>query len=206
MSKPIRPSKSQNLPPQIPRTQKHNSRSSAKRVLSPTPNIDVSLSQQQTIAITELSLVLPVPPSINHQYATVNGRRILSSKGRQYKTGVGQEVLHALLTVPDRATLLDNLQTHALSLSICFYFTTALRRDIDGGLKIAQDAICHALGINDNRIIEIHLYKSIDATAPRMECTLTSLLTEPRPAAKSTQTRIGLRQAKPRRRGHSHRL
>ena len=42
----------------------------------------------------------------------------------------------------------------------------------DGGLKIAQDALCEALSINDNRIIEIHLYKQRDPIHPRIEVTL----------------------------------
>jgi crossover junction endodeoxyribonuclease RusA len=54
-----------------------------------------------------------------------------------------------------------------------FFFKTGLRRDLDGGLKIAQDAICQAIGLNDNRITEIHLYKDRDADRPRMECRLT---------------------------------
>mgnify|MGYP006144878577 CR=1 FL=1 len=40
---------------------------------------------------------------------------------------------------------------------------------VDGGLKIAQDALCQGLGLNDNRIIETHLYKEVDKAHPRME-------------------------------------
>jgi crossover junction endodeoxyribonuclease RusA len=50
-----------------------------------------------------------------------------------------------------------------------------LRRDLDGGLKIAQDAVCEGLGLNDNRIIETHLYKQIDKADPRIEVSLSSL-------------------------------
>ncbi|HKP00750.1 MAG TPA: hypothetical protein VJU02_03865, partial [Nitrospiraceae bacterium] len=39
-----------------------------------------------------VALTLPVPPSVNHQYATVNGRRLISSAGRAYKAQVGQLV------------------------------------------------------------------------------------------------------------------
>ena len=125
-----------------------------------------------SITPKKLSLILPVPPSINHQYATVNGRRVLSSTGRRYKAGVGQHILAALMRSSESRDLLRNLRTHPLKLSVRFFFTSALRRDLDGGLKIAQDAICNALEINDNRIMEIHLYKAIDATSPRMECRL----------------------------------
>jgi crossover junction endodeoxyribonuclease RusA len=120
-----------------------------------------------------VSLTLPVPPSVNHQYATVNGRRLMSSAGRAYKAQVGQLVWLKLAQSTHRASLLAQLQSEWLTLSIRFYFTSALRRDVDGGLKIAQDALCEGLGINDNRIIETHLYKHIDKDNPRIEVQLT---------------------------------
>lgn len=119
-----------------------------------------------------IALTLPVPPSINHQYATVKGRRLLSSTGRSYKAQVGQLVWLTLTAFPHRAALLYHLQSSCLALSIRFYFTTALRRDVDGGLKIAQDALCEGLGLNDNRIIETHLYKHVDRENPRIEVLL----------------------------------
>ncbi len=120
-----------------------------------------------------VALTLPVPPSVNHQYATVNGRRLISSAGRAYKAQVGQLVWLKLAQSTHRAALLARLQSEWLALSIRFYFTSSLRRDIDGGLKIAQDAICEGLGINDNRIVETHLYKHIDRDNPRIEVHLT---------------------------------
>jgi crossover junction endodeoxyribonuclease RusA len=120
-----------------------------------------------------VALTLPVPPSVNHQYATVNGRRLISSAGRAYKAQVGQLVWLKLAQSTHRAALLTRLQSEWLALSIRFYFTSALRRDVDGGLKIAQDALCEGLGINDNRIVETHLYKHIDKDNPRIEVHLT---------------------------------
>lgn len=120
-----------------------------------------------------VALTLPVPPSVNHQYATVNGRRMISSAGRAYKAQVGQLVWLKLAQSTQRAALLTRLQSEWLALSIRFYFTSALRRDVDGGLKIAQDALCEGLGINDNRIVETHLYKHIDKGNPRIEVYLT---------------------------------
>lgn len=117
-------------------------------------------------------MTLPIPPSINHQYATVNGRRLLSSAGRAYKAQVGREVLIALAQSSARASLMARLQSEPLALSIRFFFTTALRRDVDSGLKITQDAICEGLGLNDNRIVETHLYKQVDKLNPRIEVSL----------------------------------
>jgi crossover junction endodeoxyribonuclease RusA len=116
--------------------------------------------------------VLPLPPSINHHYATVQGRRVLSSAGRRFKTLVGQEVLCTL--AKRKAGRLSSmiLTNTPLALDLHFYFTSELRRDIDGGLKITQDAVCEALGINDNRIVEVTLRKEKDVTSPRMELSL----------------------------------
>ena len=125
-----------------------------------------------TITADRLSITLPAPPSINHQYATVHGRRVLSSSGRSYKLHVGQQLLLALSRSPQKQTLLQRLRTVPLALSIRFYFTSPLRRDVDGGLKIAQDALCEGIGLNDNRIVETHLYKYLDRTNPRIEVSL----------------------------------
>ncbi|MFO0706955.1 MAG: RusA family crossover junction endodeoxyribonuclease [Nitrospira sp.] len=115
---------------------------------------------------------LPVPPSINHQYATVHGRRVLSSAGRSYKDHVSQQIWLALTQSPLKQTVLQQLRTGSLALSIRFYFTSPLRRDVDGGLKIAQDALCEGIGLNDNRIVETHLYKHQDRANPRIEVSL----------------------------------
>ena len=136
-----------------------------------------------TLTATQFAFVLPLPPSINSQYATVNGRRVLSSTGRRYKVSIAQILLGALAQSPNRNSFLDAAQSHYLALSIHFYFPTLLRRDLDGGLKIAQDALCEAMGINDNRIVEIHLFKALDREAPRLDCTLST--TRPAPPMSS---------------------
>src|SRR2546422_9282972 len=124
----------------------------------------------------ELALVLPLPPSINHQYATVQGRRVLSRAGREFKSLVVEEVEHWL----DNHLHVDValFQHHYLALTILFYFRSALRRDLDGGLKIAQDALCEALGVNDNLVIEIHLSKRVERHCPRIEVHLMALAGE----------------------------
>lgn len=124
------------------------------------------------VAHDSIELTLPVPPSVNHQYATVNGRRLLSAQGRAYKDLVGQQILVALAQSPHRGTLGQLLRQASLSLSIHFFFASALRRDTDGGLKIAQDALCEGLGLNDNRVVEIHLYRFQDRNNPRMNIRL----------------------------------
>jgi crossover junction endodeoxyribonuclease RusA len=105
----------------------------------------------------------------------VNGRRLLSSAGRAYKIQVGQQVWLALAQSPARLLLQDRLLSGPLVISIRFFFASSLRRDLDGGLKINQDAVCEGLGINDNRIVETHLYKHVDKANPRIELSLSIL-------------------------------
>ncbi len=128
---------------------------------------------------------------MNHQYATVNGRRLLSAKGREFKAFVGQQILVALAQSPYRGTLRQHLQQASLSLSIRFFFASALRRDADGGLKIAQDALCEGLGLNDNRVVETHLYKYQDRDNPRMEILLSVAPDLPVPSMESRRTKTG---------------
>lgn len=117
---------------------------------------------------TLLRLILPLPPSINEQYATVNGRRVSSAVARNFKKQV-REILRTLerqgkLTNALRETLRNNY----LALFLDFYFATPLKRDLDGGLKITQDALCDVLGLNDNRVVDIHLIKHIDPLHPHL--------------------------------------
>lgn len=123
----------------------------------------------------ELALVLPLPPSINHQYATVHGRRVLSRSGREYKALVAE----AIEIWQERYALSEETLAvfgrHYLALTVTFFFTTALRRDLDGGLKIMQDALCEAIGVNDNLVVEIHLHKRVDRLNPRTELLLCTL-------------------------------
>jgi crossover junction endodeoxyribonuclease RusA len=119
---------------------------------------------------------LPLPPGINQQYATVNGRRVLSKASRRYKKEVGKILrrLRAEGIISD--ALVAALRQGYVGLFIDFYFETPRRRDLDGGLKIAQDAICDSLGVNDNRVVDIHLVKRIDPLRPHIEVELEAIL------------------------------
>ena len=118
---------------------------------------------------------LPLPPGINQQYATVNGRRVLSKDSRNYKKAVRKSIrrLRAEGAISD--ALVAALREGHVGLFIDFFFETPHRRDLDGGLKIAQDAICDALGVNDNRVVDLHLVKRIDPLRPRIEVELEAI-------------------------------
>lgn len=118
---------------------------------------------------------LPLPPSINQQYATVEGRRVLSEQSRTYK----RTVLHQIKQLRSAGVISDAFVAQAqagyVALFIDFYFETPLRRDLDGGLKIAQDAICAGLEMDDRRVVDIHLVKRTDRAQPRIEVELEAL-------------------------------
>lgn len=122
-----------------------------------------------------LRLTLPLPPSINEQYATVNGRRVSTLVARRFKQRVQQKVHELERTNQLTAEMREQLGAGYLALLLLFYFETPLKRDLDGGLKISQDALCSALGLNDNRMVSLHLLKYIDPLRPRLEVELEAL-------------------------------
>ncbi len=122
-----------------------------------------------------LRLTLPLPPSINEQYATVDGHRVSSMVARRFK----QQVRATLRSLEREGVLHDDLRNalrqNFLALFLDFYFTTPLKRDLDGGLKITQDALCEGLGLNDNRVVDIHLTKHIDPLHPHLNVELEAI-------------------------------
>jgi crossover junction endodeoxyribonuclease RusA len=112
---------------------------------------------------------LPLPPGVNHQYTRVGDRRVLSKEHRAFKRVVKKKLglLRAKDTLSDE--FIRAMKAGWVGLFFDFYFKTPLKRDLDGGLKIAQDAILTPLGINDNRVVDIHLVKRIDPLRPRLE-------------------------------------
>ena len=126
--------------------------------------------------IAILQLNLPLPPSINEQYATLDGHRISTSVARRFKKQVHNTLrtLERQGMLPDE--LLNRFRENYLALFLDFYFSTPLKRDLDGGLKITQDALCEGLGLNDNRVVDIHLVKHIDPLHPHLYVELTAVV------------------------------
>jgi len=133
------------------------------------------MPNQQTHKHNILRLSLPIPPGINEQYATVNGHRVSTAIARRFK----QEVKKKLALMERHGELheefRDRLRRSYLSLILEFYFETPHKRDLDGGLKIALDALCEGLGLNDNRVVSIRLLKYIDPLHPHLEVELEAL-------------------------------
>lgn len=116
-----------------------------------------------------ITLVLPLPPSVNNQYVTVGRRRVLSAPAKAFHRDVGRLVAsmrNAGSIVPaDERSLADSL----LGIYLVYYFETPLKRDLDGGLKITLDALGRTLGFDDRAVVDLHLTKRIDPLRPRVE-------------------------------------
>lgn len=112
----------------------------------------------------EIKLILPYPPSVNHLYADFRGRRIISAKGRKFKSDI------AILAKRQGAKLLNG------DLIITFRVFRPVRRgDLDNRLKISQDALKGICFIDDKQIIEIHAFRFDDKTNPRIEIDIKKL-------------------------------
>ncbi len=109
----------------------------------------------------EVKLIFPYPPSVNHLYATFAGRRIVSAKGRKFKSDI------AVLAKQQGAKLL------AGDLSVTFrVFRPKRIGDLDNRLKISQDALKGICFADDKQIIEIHAFRFDDKANPRIEIDL----------------------------------
>ena len=122
-----------------------------------------------------LSLTLPLPPGVNNQYVTVGRRRVLSKTAQAFKRNVAKVVERARrdgVILPATETAFHETLFGAY---LTFYFETPMRRDLDGGLKIALDALCDALGLDDRAVVDLHLTKRIDPLRPRLEIELETI-------------------------------
>jgi crossover junction endodeoxyribonuclease RusA len=127
--------------------------------------------------IRGVKFVLPLPPSINSQYTQVGKKRVLSKEHVKFKKQVAHKVHMLRVDGVITDAFIAALQAGWIGLFLDFYFESPLRRDLDGGLKITQDAVLTALGINDNRVVDIHLVKRIAPTHPRLEVELEAIPT-----------------------------
>jgi crossover junction endodeoxyribonuclease RusA len=121
------------------------------------------------VAVQRARFTLPLPPGVNHQYARVGNRRVLSKEHRAFKRAVRKKLERLRVDETLSDEFVRALKKGFVGLFLDFYFKTPLKRDLDGGLKIAQDAILAPLGVNDNRVVDIHLVKRIDPLRPRLE-------------------------------------
>jgi len=119
-----------------------------------------------------IALTLPLPPGVNNQYVSVGRRRVLSKPAQAFKRDVAKLIERARQDGRVPPATEQALAGALLGVYLTFYFETPMRRDLDGGLKIALDALCGALRLDDRAVVDLHLTKRIDPLRPRLELEL----------------------------------
>jgi crossover junction endodeoxyribonuclease RusA len=125
--------------------------------------------------LVSLTLTLPLPPGVNNQYVTVGNRRVLSKAAQAFKRDVGKLVARLRETGDLPPETEDAFREAFLGVYLTFHFETPNRRDLDGGLKIALDALCRALGLDDRAVVDLHLTKRIDPLHPHLDVELEAI-------------------------------
>lgn len=94
-----------------------------------------------------LSIVLPWPPSVNSYWRTVNGRTMISKKGRIYKQASARAVL---------ACQANRFLAGRLRVRLTAYPPDRRRRDIDNLAKSVLDSMQSAgVYLDDSQIDEL---------------------------------------------------
>jgi crossover junction endodeoxyribonuclease RusA len=114
---------------------------------------------------------------VNAQYARAGIRRVLSKEAKSYKKAVSGRIHRLRVDGVITDAFIVGLKAGWVGIFMDMYFKSPLKRDLDGGLKITQDSILEALGVNDNRVVDIHLVKRIDPLNPRVEVELEAIPT-----------------------------
>ena len=103
-----------------------------------------------------MTLDLPYPPSTNHAYAVVRGRKVKTAIARAYAHEVGWRVANSVRTDPNgwRPTSTDRL-----TLTIAVYPPDRRRRDLSNVEKLCTDAVCAQLGVDDGQVDRLTLVR-----------------------------------------------
>jgi crossover junction endodeoxyribonuclease RusA len=99
-----------------------------------------------------VSFTLPWPPSVNHYYAVVRGRKIMSAAGRSYRTAASMDLF--MQHVPAQRA------GSRLALRIVAFPPDRRARDLDNLLKPLLDSLTAARIIEDDGMIDdLHIIR-----------------------------------------------
>lgn len=118
-----------------------------------------------------LTLVVPVPPSLNHAYTRGrgHGKRVLAKEGRVYKATVAQ-ILLCRARPAGGFELAIGTPGRRIGLTLRLYFPNRRRRDISNCVKLLEDALGEALGFDDCTVDDLRVTRAgFDPVRPRCE-------------------------------------
>lgn len=124
------------------------------------------------LAVKTLRLTLPLPPGVNNQYVTVGRRRVLSGEAKAFRKDARVVITRLIADGTIAEAWLEDLRGQPFACDLTFFFETPFKRDLDGGLKIALDALCDGLGLDDRYAVSLTLEKRLDPLRPRLELEL----------------------------------
>ena len=122
--------------------------------------------------VKTLRLTLPLPPSVNNQYVTIGRRRRLSPEAKAFRRSATNMLRNQIGGNEEIEAFMGTIISVPFACDMVFFFETPFKRDLDGGLKIALDALSEALGIDDRYAVSLTLEKRIDPLSPRLEIEL----------------------------------
>ena len=117
-----------------------------------------------------INISLPLPPTVNNMYANARGKgRVLTPEARKWK----DDAILLTRNAMQRDGLKPPCRKDGFALEIKAFFPNN-RRDLSNVLKITEDAVCTAIGIDDRAVGAIHLYKgrTDEAFAPGLLVTV----------------------------------
>ena len=96
-----------------------------------------------------VTLTLPYPPSVNHLYAVVNGRKVLSAKGREYQQEVSATVFRQIGAA--------NFGEARIAYRATVFPPDRRRRDVSNLVKIVEDSLTKAgIWCDDSQVDDMH--------------------------------------------------
>ena len=125
-----------------------------------------------------LTLIAPVPPSLNNAYTNGrgHGRRVLTKEGRDYKATIAQLLL-CRAQPAGGFELAINQSKPRIGMHIKLWFATRQRRDISNCVKLLEDALSESLGFDDCAVDCMLVERAgYDAARPRCEVTIEVLV------------------------------
>ena len=116
------------------------------------------------------------PPSANRLYVRTRRGTILSKEARKFKADATIQLMKKWMFGPKAE------KDRAYRLTLLFYFPKVetagwpkkaknrfVKKDVSNLIKVLEDVIAQAVGVDDSNTLEVLVYKKLDPENPRIE-------------------------------------